>query len=82
MDAEDLRSHESRWVEPIFIDYHSKHLDRTFRIFENPLNSQAVVALRALKIIQNCGLHSNIQPGSVEYFDLVKLTVLCFTVFL
>jgi len=64
MTEEDLASHTSTWVTPISINYHD------YRVWECPPNSQGIVALLALNILEEFNL-SKCPPLSVERLHLI-----------
>jgi gamma-glutamyltranspeptidase/glutathione hydrolase len=53
LSADDLTAHESRWVEPIKVDY------RGYEVWEIPPNGQGLAALIALAILQGTDLASH-----------------------
>ncbi len=71
LSLEDLSGHESRFTEAISVSYASKKLGKSFRIWENPLNSQAVVALESLKILEALGAEKFTKSDRTDYFHAV-----------
>ncbi len=69
---EDLKSYEPVWVDPISTSY------RGYTAFELPPNTQGLVALQALNIVEGYDLCS-IPQGSCEYYHLlIEATKLAF----
>jgi gamma-glutamyltranspeptidase/glutathione hydrolase len=63
LDAADLASHRSEWVEPVGIDFHG------FRVYELPPNGQGIVVLQMLNILDGYDLKS-LGHNSAEYLHL------------
>lgn len=65
LSAQDLREHQSQWVQPISAPIGATHHATipTAHLHEIPPNGQGVAALMALGILQHVGYHQA-QPGS------------------
>jgi gamma-glutamyltranspeptidase/glutathione hydrolase len=75
MNAEDLASYSSQWVEPISIDY------RGWKVYELPPNSQGMAALEMLNIMETSPavpqgfasaeeMHKRIEAMKLAYADV------------
>lgn len=64
LSYEDLATHTSTWVEPIFTDY------KGYDVFQLPPNGQGVVTLSMLNMLENVDL-TNIEHNSSEYIHLL-----------
>jgi gamma-glutamyltranspeptidase/glutathione hydrolase len=63
LSVEDLAAHQSDWLEPIGVDYHS------LRIWECPPNGQGLAALLALNILEGFDVQA-FEPLSAERLHL------------
>ena len=64
LSHQDFRDHTTTWVEPISTDY------RGYAIYELPPNSQGVVALEMLNILEGYDV-ADLKPNSPEYLHLL-----------
>src|SRR5215210_6206754 len=63
LSEEDLREHETLWVEPIHVDY------RGIRVYEIPPPGQGIAALEMLNVLEGFDLGS-LDPTSAERIHL------------
>jgi gamma-glutamyltranspeptidase len=64
LSEEDLAGHASDWVEPLSVSY------RDVTVYELPPNSQGIVALATLSILENLDAHA-VEAGGEEYIHLL-----------
>jgi len=64
LSVEDLEKHHSDWVEPLSVSY------RGYEVYEFPPNSQGIVALEMLNILEGYDL-KRLGYQSVEYLHLL-----------
>lgn len=64
LTIDDLRHHQSNWVEPISVRY------RNHQVFNVPPNSQGFASLSILNILNQFPL-SNVEEGSADYYHLL-----------
>ncbi|MEM7417248.1 MAG: gamma-glutamyltransferase [Gemmatimonadota bacterium] len=64
LTLDDLAHHESRWVEPLSIDY------KNYTLYELPPAGQGIAALQMLKMVEGVDF-SDIRHNSAEYLHLL-----------
>ncbi|MEK5108870.1 gamma-glutamyltransferase [Cytobacillus sp. FSL K6-0129] len=64
LTIDDLRHHQSNWVEPISVRY------RNHQVFNVPPNSQGFASLSILNILNQFPL-SDVEEGSADYYHLL-----------
>ncbi len=73
LTEEDLANHRSRWSQPLRVNYRSSALNRDVDVWENSLNSQAIVTLEALKLVEVVWNEWKVEPFSVDYYHMVQV---------
>jgi gamma-glutamyltranspeptidase/glutathione hydrolase len=72
LSAEDFAQHTSTWDDPVSLVY------RDVQIFECPPNSQGIVALMALNILEGLDLQSMVYGSAAYYHHILEAIKLAF----